>query len=233
MNRIVLSMLLIVTSIIGQAQASSKGVIELDAFQNNNDSIYFSVMSGCNIGISFKPGKKAESLFNGNLYFGQVAPNAYTAGLFDFRVSGKTLFNFRMDGKVLLILNQKYEIGCEPAKAVELSRLVTDTEAIAAFDDYANSNTFLWDNVSDVNDKAYFLGELKFYSASVHVLEQVVSKSPKRAVAWLNLGDALWATNQKAKAAHAYGKYLECVGNNEREKQAIPQRVYQRIKPKE
>ncbi len=63
--------------------------------------------------------------------------------------------------------------------------------------------------------------------AVLAMLAQVIRRDPKRAVAYLNLGDALWKNGQDADAAGYYRRYMELLraGNP---KASIPARVFQR-----
>ena len=47
------------------------------------------------------------------------------------------------------------------------------------------------------------------YDLAVYWLQKTVALDPKRAVAYLNLGNALAKLNRNAEAREAYGKYLE------------------------
>jgi len=191
------------------------------------DSVFFSVKSLCNIIVEFTSDKKVKAVLNGKTYSGVISANKDSKGFYDFNQNGKPLFTFMMEAGKLLIVNQRYQFACEAAKVIELARLEKDEQIIDAFDAYEGFQTQLWSNVTPINDKAFYLGELKYWNAAIHILDKVVSNNPERAVAWLNLGDSYWAINDKDKARKAYSTYISLMGNQKKQDK-IPERVYSR-----
>ncbi len=195
------------------------------------DSAFFSVKSLCNFSVEFTSDKKVKATLNGKSYIGTTSANKFTKGFYDFTADSKVIFSFTMDSGKLLIANQQYQFGCESAKIIELSRLTSNANLTKDFDDYEKFNVNVWQNVSAVNDKAYYLGEMKFYEASAGILEKIVSKNPDRIVAWLNLGDSLWETKKFDRAKVAYQTYVQQMKKHKKDESKIPQRVHQRLKP--
>ena len=80
--------------------------------------------------------------------------------------------------------------------------------------------------ITALNDYGFYLLQSGRYSESVHVLETVTKEQPERAVAFLNLGDALWCAEEPGLSAEAYQHYLTL---SKASKQSTPARVIQRI----
>jgi len=64
-------------------------------------------------------------------------------------------------------------------------------------------------NVLYVNNLGYAYFKLEMYDAAVLCFRQAIQIDPKRAVAYLNLGEALAKLSRNAEAREAYQKYLE------------------------
>ena len=77
-----------------------------------------------------------------------------------------------------------------------------------------------------LNDYAYFLSSDKQYKEAEQYLKRVNTLCPDRAVAYFNLGDVYWETDNKTLAVDNYKKYVTLVKN----KNVIPQQVLERIK---
>ena len=59
------------------------------------------------------------------------------------------------------------------------------------------------------NNAGFACFKLAQHALAADWFRKTIALDPNRAVAYLNLGDALWAMNQKADAKAAYGKFLE------------------------
>ncbi|RZJ70728.1 hypothetical protein [Flavobacterium sp.] len=216
---------------VGIAKARSFPLSKWHRTENETtvDSVFFSVKSLCNFSVEFTSDRKIKAIINGKTYVGSASSNKFTKGFFDFTQNGSIVFTFTTEPGKLLIVNQQYQFGCESAKIVELSKLTSDAKARKDFDEYADFNSDLWQNTTAVNDKAYYLGELKLYETAIYVLEKVVSKNPERAVAWLNLGDYLWETKNSENAKKAYSTYVSLIEQQKKSATKIPKRVHQRL----
>jgi len=64
-------------------------------------------------------------------------------------------------------------------------------------------------NAEYTNNAGFAYYQMGKYGESVLWLEKTISIDPKRAVAYLNLGDAYAKLKRNAKARQAYSKYLE------------------------
>lgn len=85
-------------------------------------------------------------------------------------------------------------------------------------------------NVNDYNDIAYYNSSTqKGDQSSILLLKKIVEKFPDRVVAYLNLGDSYWATDNKEYAKEAYNKYLELMKDQNKDLSKIPTRVEERI----
>ena len=85
-------------------------------------------------------------------------------------------------------------------------------------------------DIAKWNDIGYYLEQGYCYSMAIDILEKVLQKSPGRVVAYLNIADAYWGNNEKAKAKESYNKYIELMKSQEKDMNKIPTRVYDRIK---
>ena len=84
-------------------------------------------------------------------------------------------------------------------------------------------------NLVTYNNIAYYLEKEGNYKESALLLEKIISKYPDRTVAYINLGDAYWGMNEKAKAKIAYETYIKQMKVNCKENR-IPKKVLERVK---
>lgn len=85
-------------------------------------------------------------------------------------------------------------------------------------------------NVTHYNNIAYHLEQNGHYATAVFLLRDILHQFPQRTVAYINLGDALWAMDRQADAIDAYQTYIRLMRESGRE-QRIPQRVFERVEP--
>ncbi len=78
-----------------------------------------------------------------------------------------------------------------------------------------------------LNDFGFLLEQAGELKEAVDILSAVLKLSPKRVVAYLNMGDALWKKGNKKKARYYYTVYIKMMKNRKKEKQ-IPERVKRR-----
>lgn len=84
-------------------------------------------------------------------------------------------------------------------------------------------------NVSKINNYAFVLQKIDpLYS--IEILEGIVKQFPERSVAYLNLADSFWNTNQKEKAIENYNIYKSLVKSQKKHLKKIPDRVIIRTK---
>lgn len=87
-------------------------------------------------------------------------------------------------------------------------------------------------NVTLYNNIAYHLDRHGHYEAAVFLLEGIVRSFKDRTVAYINLGDAYWALDQKTSAQTAYAEYIRLMRHHGREAR-IPERIFTRIEPEQ
>jgi peptidoglycan/xylan/chitin deacetylase (PgdA/CDA1 family)/uncharacterized caspase-like protein len=80
-----------------------------------------------------------------------------------------------------------------------------------ARDAFAHAVDLAPDDVQAVNNLGYTDFQLKRYADAVAEIQRAITLDPDRAVAYLNLGDSLAASGDRAGAADAWGKYLQRV----------------------
>jgi tetratricopeptide (TPR) repeat protein len=80
------------------------------------------------------------------------------------------------------------------------------------------------------NDIAYYLEKAEIYDEAIFILENIIKKEPTRVVAYLNIADAYWGTENKSQAKKNYEKYLYLMKSQKKDLSKIPQRVYERIR---
>ncbi len=83
--------------------------------------------------------------------------------------------------------------------------------------------------LQDDNIQQYGHAHCFVNSPDDEVLEKILEKFPNRTVAYLNLGDAYWGLDDKAKAKEAYQTYIKQMKESGKEKK-IPQVVLERVK---
>ncbi len=81
-----------------------------------------------------------------------------------------------------------------------------------------------------LNNKGYFLYKYKYYYASLLYFNKVIEKFPTRAVAYLNIADCYWETNEKDKAIENYKKYIQLIKVQKKDLKRIPKYVLDRVK---
>ncbi|HEX8268465.1 MAG TPA: tetratricopeptide repeat protein [Flavobacterium sp.] len=192
------------------------------------DSVYFSIESLCNFKVQFTGADSAKATFNGKVHTGTIQKNKNSTGFFDFVEAGKMLFMFSFEDDALLIVNQQYQFTCEAAKVIELQKLISDEAVKQRFAEYMAERPDEWHNIEALNNKAFYLAEVKYYATSVYILRQVLQKDPNRAVAWLNLADSLWELGNRDEARKSYNKYIMLIKNQKKDEKKIPKRVFAR-----
>jgi tetratricopeptide (TPR) repeat protein len=89
---------------------------------------------------------------------------------------------------------------------------------------YLSTSTFL----VDINDYGFFLEQANHTAEAITVLREVLLLDPERAVAHLNLADALWKNGDNEEAKSYYNKYVAMMQKSGRSEK-IPKRVLERI----
>jgi hypothetical protein len=82
-------------------------------------------------------------------------------------------------------------------------------------------------NQQSYNDIAYYWQQAGFNEDAIWLLEKVISNSPERTVAYLNIADAYWSKGDKQKASANYKKYADLMVSSGKQKK-IPERVNER-----
>lgn len=77
------------------------------------------------------------------------------------------------------------------------------------------------------NDVAFFWQQAGFNIDAIWLLKKVISESPKRTVAYLNLADAYWAEGDQASAGKNYKVYTELMSEDGKQAK-VPDRARQR-----
>jgi tetratricopeptide (TPR) repeat protein len=80
------------------------------------------------------------------------------------------------------------------------------------------------------NNIAFVLSKNKLFSEAIYILEKVIKIDASRVVAYLNIADSYWETNQKVKAIENYKKYVQLMKEQKKDLKKIPKYVYERIK---
>jgi tetratricopeptide (TPR) repeat protein len=200
--------------------------------------VYFSYDSGANIiFLLYDNGKKGEATINGKKTAGTVEEKCDTDGLVGISCfhSDKKEFIFMFDGpknadeygKSITILNQHYEMPGASEKSIDLY-LINQPNNMKLLYHYGDDN-YVTGNIPLMNDKAYYLEQLGAYSEAIFILKKVISKSPDRVVAYLNIADAYWGNNEREEAGRSYEKYVELMKSQGKDMKKIPQRVHDRI----
>ncbi len=78
------------------------------------------------------------------------------------------------------------------------------------------------------NDLGFLFEQAGFFSEAIILLNEVITKQPKRAVTYLNLADSYWAMDSADQAAVMYEKYLSLM-RDQGKLNRVPKRVIERI----
>lgn len=78
------------------------------------------------------------------------------------------------------------------------------------------------------NDLGFLFEQAGHYPEAVELLKHITSKHPDRVVAYLNLADAYWALDERAKAREAYDQYYKKMLAAQKQA-SIPSRVLERM----
>ena len=215
--------------------------------------VYFSYDSPVNVILTIYgdgDGVMVEATINGKKIVGKIEykEEIFMKGQFNERYDMYYIFyedtpSFCSDGKVFILYDDWEEdeksipiryfyckalLGNSDGEMVKYLHLINQPDNIKLlekYDGYRNMN-----NIQLMNDKAYYLEQLGAYAESIYILKKVLSKSPDRVVAYLNIADAYWGNNEKNEARKSYEKYIELMKNQGKDMKKIPQRVYDRIK---
>ena len=80
-----------------------------------------------------------------------------------------------------------------------------------------------------INDYGFLMEQAGKEENAIYVLNYVLTLSPERTVAHLNLADALYKSGKSEEAKKYYSSYIELMKKDGNEKE-IPARVYERVK---
>lgn len=92
---------------------------------------------------------------------------------------------------------------------------------------YLRTYGYSTDSQQQFNDIAYFWQQAGFNDEAIWLLVKVLENNPKRTVAYLNIADAYWAKEEKAKATESYRAYIGLM-NAGGKKQKVPRRALER-----
>lgn len=95
-------------------------------------------------------------------------------------------------------------------------------------DSYIAEKYYFPNNPRWSNDLGFLFEQAGYFSEAIELLNEVITKQPKRAVAYLNLADSYWAANKTDQAAVIYEKYLS-LRKEKGEVSKVPTRVLNRI----
>lgn len=79
------------------------------------------------------------------------------------------------------------------------------------------------------NNIAFLLSEAGYHLEAITLLEKIITASPQRTPAYLNIADSLWALHQYDKAHHFYNRYISQMKKKKLDSK-IQNRVKERIK---
>ncbi len=129
-------------------------------------------------------------------------------------------------------LSKAYKTSLVHFKRKDIDRSISVLEKY--FNDYEYTRIFFNDNLYNLylnimNDYAFFLEQAKKYRESIEILNFVIKTTPKRIVAFINLGDAYYGIGDTDNAKNSYQTYIDLMKKNGKQKR-IPKRVYDRVK---
>lgn len=96
--------------------------------------------------------------------------------------------------------------------------------------DYPIIDTY--DQIDDLvfyNNIAFILSQNKIFDEAIYLLNEIIKIEPNRVVAYLNIADCFWETNEKEKAVENYKFYIELMKKQKKDLKKIPKYVFDRI----
>jgi len=210
----------------------------LEALERSKDesffTIYFSYDSLANIIFSISDDKKeGEFTIEGKKYVGVIKDGKYNSkkefdnkNFYDFYSNGKSLLTFVIKESYnrVVILNDLDNIDKAIGRAIELYPVNNPDNVNVLYKLVEDGNIPL------MNAKVYYLEQLDSFEESIYLLEKIISKSPDRVDAYLNIADAYWGNNYKEKAKEYYKKYIELIKSQGKNIDKIPSEVIERSK---
>lgn len=166
---------------------------------------WYSFRSKCNFELIRKDGS-AIAITNGKPCNATIAPLKYAPNVFSVSCGTRPLFSYMMDEGKLLILNDKYQHGCEAAKGI-LMDATDDADGPEAFRDYIADHDYILDDSAAILNKARFMNGRNRFGYSEILLKAFVAKYPESAAAYLLLADTSMGRNDPADAQKYYGLY--------------------------
>lgn len=134
------------------------------------------------------------------------AVNKYSEMMYPDRYVDEDDLSFR-------VIRKAHEVGLAKAKSKDFKGAVKIMRpAIDEFSTPPGEPKKKAAYIEALNDYGYFLDEAGNHIKAAEILNKVTHLDPERAVAYLNLGDALFA--QKKDAANAYGAYGRLVSES-------------------
>ena len=91
---------------------------------------------------------------------------------------------------------------------VQKQTLAEFLDSISPFDARELAHYITTENVSDINDLAFYLSEAGRAFDALPVLLKIAKEYPARVVAKLNLADAYWENGYKSEAKKEYARYI-------------------------
>ena len=95
-------------------------------------------------------------------------------------------------------------------------------------DSYITDKYYFPNNPRWSNDLGFLFEQAGYFSEAIELLNEVITQQPKRTVAYLNLADSYWATNNTDQAVAMYKKYLALM-RDQGKTSKVPERVVERI----
>ena len=81
---------------------------------------------------------------------------------------------FAYEGSKIIIVNQKYQFGCESSKVIEVDKYISDKQLLEEFKKYEKDSDYAFDDIDLINNKAYYLEQLNCYKTSEYILNKIL-----------------------------------------------------------
>lgn len=156
-----------------------------------------------------------------------IASNVYSVIKFKLKFCDNnfTIFNYA---------EEYFVVGKDDSININLEGNNFDAKFFNYYDWYFDKSWFSNiklsnENVSKINDYAFKLEKVN-PSYSIEILKEIIERFPERTVAYLNLADSFWNTEEKEKAIDNYKKYISLMKSQKKDVKKIPKRVIVRTK---
>lgn len=166
---------------------------------------WYSFRSKCNFEFS-RTGEMILAIVDGKPCNASIQPMQHAKHVYTLSCDGRERFSYMIDEGQVLVLNDKYQHGCEAAKII-LMDSVGDTELPRTFESYITDHDYILEDTAAMLKKAGYMNSRNRFDYSILLLTAFIQKHPGSADAYLHIADAYHGRNDRANARKNYDQY--------------------------